>query len=37
LFFAAPAVKPHKIEGPYIWLKNVDPGYLAQFPAFVGH
>ncbi|HUY87447.1 MAG TPA: hypothetical protein VMV10_01805 [Pirellulales bacterium] len=25
-------VSPHKIDRDYVWLKKIDPGYLAQFP-----
>ena len=29
---AARLVSPHKIDGPYVWLKGVNRDYLAQFP-----
>lgn len=33
LLFVRP-VAPQKIDHDYVWLKKVDPGYLAQFPPF---
>jgi hypothetical protein len=32
--FRSPPAKQQKVRGDYVWLRKVDPGYLAQFPQF---
>jgi F0F1-type ATP synthase assembly protein I len=31
-----PPVAPHKIDKEYVWLKKVDPSYLAELPPITG-
>jgi hypothetical protein len=34
--FQWPPVKRQKVQGDYVWMRKVDPGYLAQLPPFPG-